>query len=554
MKYTPYLAIAIAASLSACGGGSGSTASTTPTTTKTTTTIAQGMVTGFGSVVVNGVHFDVKDANIDVDGDSHVESELGVGQMVRITGTVDADGIHGKATKLEGESQLRGPIDSIDLTNGILVALGQSILINADTFYEDGLTAASLKVGDVIKVSSYTNADGKLVATRIEVKTGVAATEMLLAGIVADLDATAMTFTINGTSIDYSKATINDLPNKTLANGMRVRVHGSIVMDVFVAVGNVHASPLDLKHDKDIDLHVDVEMSGLVSALVANTSFSLGEVNVLINGDTKFEGGAATNLANEIMVRVHGKLDADHNLVATNIKLNFMPKVEDEGLITAIDLSNNTFALNGVTFAVTVDTSFNDRSTSHVRLFSLKDLLIGDFIDVRGYKIVGTTTTPDRIIATRVERHNPSEKDPHGFKVEVSGTIESVTDMMLKIAGHNIRVTANTVITGFDNLSAFLSGAVGLKVEVKGVIEHDEFIAREIKLEVDEHEVEEHDSSSSAEASSSASENVSHESSSVSHDSSSVSHDSSSVSHESSVAASHGDLSSSVASSSSSTI
>src|SRR6187402_1214330 len=116
MKYNHYLAVMLAGSLTACGAGSGTT--TTPTAESLAssiassasstavlqkTTLAQGMVTGFGSVIVNGVHYDVKNADIDVDGDSQVESELGIGQIVRITGSVDADGIHGKAVKLEGE-------------------------------------------------------------------------------------------------------------------------------------------------------------------------------------------------------------------------------------------------------------------------------------------------------------------------------------------------------------------------------------------------------------------------------------------------------------------
>lgn len=198
MKQHSLLALILTTSLVACGGGgggssSGNTNTNTPSgnstssaTAQKTTNVAQGVVTGFGSVIVNGVHFDVKDAAIDIDGDAHVESDLAVGQIVSVTGTVDADGIHGKASKLSAETKVRGPIETIDLTNGTIVVLGQTILITADTFYEDGLTVESLKVGDVVKVSSYTNADSALVATRIEVKTGTEAKDLFLAGEVAD--------------------------------------------------------------------------------------------------------------------------------------------------------------------------------------------------------------------------------------------------------------------------------------------------------------------------------------------------------------------------------
>lgn len=513
MKQHSLLALILTTSLVACGGGgggssSGNTNTNTPSgnstssaTAQKTTNVAQGVVTGFGSVIVNGVHFDVKDAAIDIDGDAHVESDLAVGQIVSVTGTVDADGIHGKASKLSAETKVRGPIETIDLTNGTIVVLGQTILITADTFYEDGLTVESLKVGDVVKVSSYTNADSALVATRIEVKTGTEAKDLFLAGEVADLNTTVMTFTINGTTVDYSKATISDLPNKTLSNGILVRVHGKIVNGIFVAAGNVHSSILDLKHDGELDSKANIEIGGLISLLDIPTGESLVGPSFVVDGTKVFfgtnitiEGGNLTDLTNGLRVRVKGKLNVDRNLVAEKIILILKTKVDDEGLVQTTDLTKNTLALNGVTFEVTVDTSFNDRSKADVRLFSLKDLVTGDFINVRGYKLAATTSAPERIIATRIERKNPSEKSTDGFKTEISGTIESVTGDTIKISGHTIKLSTATLISGYTNIQTFLGDAVGLRVEIKGVIENSVFIARTIKIE-DEHE-DEHTTSS----------------------------------------------------------
>jgi len=510
MKQHSLLAVIISTTLVACGGGSGSDGSsstpvsntgnsglaTSSSSSAAGVSMAQGMITGFGSVIVNGVHFDVKDASINVDDSTEVESGLAVGQIVRIVGDVDADGLHGKATKLVGESQLRGPIDSIDLTNGVIVALGQTILINGDTFYADGATAASLKVGDVVKVNSHTDANGNLVATRVVVVTGSAAAELLMTGEVANLDTTAMTFTINGTLVDYSKANLSDLANKTIANGLVVRVHGTISNGVFIAAGSLRPSILDLKHDGDVNANVGLEVSGLVTDLVADTSFTLDTTKVLFTSSTKFEGGTSADIANGLRVRVAGKLDSDKNLVANNIKLIFNPHVDDEGLVQSVDLTANTFTLNGVTFEVNVDTAFNDRSKAKVRLFSLKDIATGDFIDVRGYKIEATGTSSERIIATRVERKNISEKSSEGFKAEISGLIEAVNGDFITVAGHNIKVTSNTQLKGFNNVQAFLSGATGLNVEVHGVIENDVFIAREISLEATDDDESHHSSSS----------------------------------------------------------
>lgn len=520
MKQHSLLAIFIATALTACGGGSGGGSSTTPAPISTSSAsssvvsasanIAQGTVTGFGSVIVNGVHFDVKNAAIEIDGEAKVESDLAVGQAVSVTGTVDDDGIHGKATKLSAETKLRGPIESIDLTNGVIVVLGQTVLINGDTFYEDGVTADSLKVGDVIKVSTQINADSALVATRIEIKTGTEAKDLLLTGEVANLDTTAMTFTINGTKVDYSKATIADLPNKTIKEGMLVRVHGTVVNGVFVANGNVHSSVLDLKHDGELDIKAFVEMGGLISALdipagesLIGPSFMIGNTKVLFSTTVRIEGGTVADLANGLRVRVKGKLNADRNLVADRIILILKNRVDDEGLVQATDITKNTITLNGVTFEITVDTSFNDRGKANVRLFSLKDIATGDFVGVRGYKIAASGSSPERIIATRVERKDSSEKGKEGFKTEISGKIELVGSDTIKVSGHTIKIVNFTAISGFSTTQAFLASALGMSVEVKGIIENNVFIARVIKIEKDENESEHSDKSSSSKSSSS---------------------------------------------------
>jgi len=548
MKQSALLISIITCGLFACGGGGGGgTASNSgsistgggTSTTPTAVNITQGMVTGFGSVIVNGVHYDVKSADIQVDGNTQVESDLNVGQMVRISGSVNADGIHGTATKLEAETQVRGPITSIDLTTGIIVVLGQSILINGDTFFENGMTAASLAVADVVKVSSYTDANGNLIATRIEVKTGTEAKDFILSGSVTNLDTAAMTFTLNGTSVDYSKATLTNLPNNTISNGLGVSVHGTLVNNIFVVSGNVRLSALDVKHDTALDNNTNIEAGGLVTNLVANTSFTLNTTTVLFSATTTLVGGTATDLANGVRVRVKGTLDANKNIVANSIVLILQTRVDDEGLVQSTDLTNNTLTLNGVTFSITTDTSFNDRSKAKIRLFSLKDLTTGDYIDVRGYKIAATATTPAQIVATRVERKDPSEKSKDGFRADISGTVESVTVDSIVVSGHTIKVP-NTVqlnVTGFANVQAFLAGAVGLKVEVKGVVANDVFTASSIALENDNEPEHGKSSSSNSSSSTATSSTASSSASTVSSSLSSVSSAASSVMSSSSAAA-----------------
>ena len=299
MKYQSYLAVLLTGTLVACGGGGGSATNGTTNngttnngtnnngaTQQKTATVAQGMVSGFGSVIVNGVHYDVKDATVEIDGSPATELDLEAGQQVHVEGTVDTDGIHGKATKLEAESQLIGAITAINLTASTITLLNQTVVINGDTFFKAGLTLATLKVTDVVGVSGFINDQGQFVATHVRIKTGISSDGMQLTGVVANLDTTTMTFTINNKTVNFNGANLSALPNGALANGQRVRLHGSIVNSIFVATGNIRLSSMDIDHDETITKDLALEVEGMASNVIAGTSFTLGDLTVLVDANT----------------------------------------------------------------------------------------------------------------------------------------------------------------------------------------------------------------------------------------------------------------------------
>lgn len=491
MKYTKLSPLMISLLLAACGGGSdGSSdspvAGNNSSAAAAKTTVTQGMVTGFGSVIVNGVHYDVDDADIDVDGKALVESDLKVGQIVRITGTLNADGKTGKAMKLEGESQLVGPITSIDLTAGTLVALGQTIQFTADTFYDDGLTADQLKVGDIIEVSSYTNSDSLLVATRIDLEDKDDAFQ--LSGEISALDTTTKTFLLNGTLVNYSNANLSALRGAVLENGVKLRVVGDFDGTTFFARGNLHTSHLGFKHHNNVDNDQDITLSGTVANLVPSVSFTINGTTVLITNRTEFDDGVAASLVDGIQVEVEGQLDANQNLVAEEIELNYRAKISNKGLLESVDLTTSTLVVNGLTFEVNEDTSFNDRSSAKVRFFDLADLATGDTLHVRGYKIAATATTAERNIASRVERHNPHAFSNNDWKLEVEGVVEAVGVDSITVEGQVIQLTPLTRIQGFSTVELFLAAALGLNVEVKAITLNGITTAFKVELDDDHHD------------------------------------------------------------------
>lgn len=521
MKQQTLLALVIAGAITGCGGSSGQSTNAQSTTNATpqtvaATSIAQGVVTGFGSVVVNGTHYDVSAAPITLDGDSAVESDIEVGQIVTITATGEADKTgHVKATKVAGETQVRGLVTSVDLTAGTLVVLDQTITFTADTFFRDGVTSADLKEGVFVFISSKTNADGSITATRIDIKKPFEAKKPpLLAGIVADLDTTALTFTLHGLTVDYSKATVTDLGEQTLANGLLVRAEGSLVDKIFVATA-LKASVLDLKHHHDVKPHTGTSIGGQVADLVANTSFTLGTTTVLFSETTEIKGGVLADVIAGANVRVIGTLDADKNLVAKAIILFKDAKSDDQGLVQAVDVVNNTITVNGIVFDLSSDTSVNDRSKFDVRLFDINDIQVGDLVNIRGFNIEGKK----HLNATRLER---CDRDNGGAtssaassasttsaaasseaisseaatssaassstaaaspllkalnKTQVTGEVEAVVDTTVTVAGHEVTVDETTLVTGFESAADFLKNAKDVNVVIQGVVENDKFKA-----------------------------------------------------------------------------
>ena len=110
-------------SLVSCGGGGGG--GTVASGGIGGTGISQGPVNSFGSVFVNGIEHFLDSASILVNGQSAAngETDLKLGMVVRVAGSVDSAAGTGTATEVAYQQNLEGPIDSIDLVNNSLLFL-----------------------------------------------------------------------------------------------------------------------------------------------------------------------------------------------------------------------------------------------------------------------------------------------------------------------------------------------------------------------------------------------------------------------------------------------
>ena len=285
-----------------------------------TPVVTQGPITGFGSIIVNGVHYDISNAAIDVDGGVAMGADLQLGQLVTVVGERDSNGTTGVATTVSARTNVRGPIQMIDSAAGTLVVLDQDIVVDSGTvlsFGADPSDLTMLSVGDVVSVSGFAGAGGLIAATRIAKVSADGGYRIV--GTVSNLRASDFLFNINGLVVNYQGALVIDgFASGGPANGDQVTVSGTTVS------ANGELLALELRHEQPEFTHDpggESEVDGLITRFSSAQDFDVGGVPVTTTADTRYEGGDASSLALSVRVEVEGSDDGNGVIVARSIDI-----------------------------------------------------------------------------------------------------------------------------------------------------------------------------------------------------------------------------------------
>ena len=461
------------AAITACGGGGNQVAgidgggAPAPVVIDIT---SQGTITGFGSVIVNGVRYDTSSASFTIDGQPGTESDLTVGQVIVVKGTLNQDGTTGTADSVAFDDAVEGPIESIDVPNNSMVVLGQTVFVNGDTSYEDDINPADLtglSVGDVVEVSGYLDANGDIVATYVELEDMSSGFEVT--GIAQNVDTTAMTLTIGALVVDYSGAMVEDFPNGMPENDQLVEAEGTTLG----AGGELIATELEFKgNDVEFDDGDDVEIEGLITRFASATDFDVNGIPVTTTGSTQYEGGTSADLALNVKVEVEGEANASGVIVADKVEFEQEGELEIAGLVE--DVQSDRLTVLGIEILVNIQTEFKDETSQQIQNFDIGDVNVGDYVETRAYDDMGSIT------ATRLER----DEDPG--EVELRGIAENVADPNFTILGVTVQTNANTDFEENDLpilRDDFFNRAPGSLVEAKGQLQGGIIIADEVELE-----------------------------------------------------------------------
>ncbi|MGB7903585.1 MAG: DUF5666 domain-containing protein [Steroidobacteraceae bacterium] len=463
--------VGVAILVAACGGGGGSGGITAGIDRGGIVT-ATGSITGFGSVHVNGVRYATTGAVITLDDNPGTESDLRVGQVVRIEGRIEQDGINGTATRVIFDDEVEGPVQSIDLANSRLVVLGRTVQVGTQTSFDDRIAPRSLEglaVGDRVEVSGPVATTGVVAATRIERKTAQSSVEVK--GTVASLDTNARRFALGQLTVSYASAQLNGFASGQPANGDYVEAFGTVDGN-----GVLVATRVDKESGGsagNADEQADYE--GLVTSFVSATDFAVAGQRVTTTASTAYEGGTASNLALDVPVEVEGRFNTSGIIVATKVQFRRGSDTEFSGRVDSVNAAGNSLVVFGTTIRVNSLTRFEDHSGADLQQFSLANIAVGDFVEVDAYN------DGSGLLATRIERD-----DAQG-EVQLEGIAQNVAAPNFTVGGVAVTTDGNTEFRDTNgvtiNAAAFFQAAPGRQVKARGSLVGNVVLATRAELE-----------------------------------------------------------------------
>lgn len=354
--------VAVLMVVTACGGGGHAYGGgrTYPMPATGTSAVSTGVMTK-GSVIVNGVRFEDTAANVSIDDTPKTAADLQDGMVVKVLGTVNADGVTGAAQRVKALIEARGTPTSVNAAANpqSLIVLGQTVLVDDQTVYSGLAGFGSITTSTLVEVHGLRDAANQIRATRIEanpVQMGndtVDEIRGIVSGGAAGSDPTA--FNLGSQAVNASGAAIAPA-GASYQNGSVVEVHCAarpcVAGNVFQAARIVVESVEDSAFQPVSGQRFETE--GLISGFTSHPgNFSVAGTPVTTTASTRFAGGTATDLGNNIKVEAEGVWNGSA-LVAGKIEFK-RSVVRLQGTVTASGAGTFTMDVAGRSVSIETD-------------------------------------------------------------------------------------------------------------------------------------------------------------------------------------------------------
>jgi Domain of unknown function (DUF5666) len=227
-----------------------------------------------------------------------------------------------------------------------------------------------------VRISGFVTGDGMIKATFIGLKTvdiKVESTDDEVKGFIKNHKTDQKTFEVGALTVDYRSAVLNDMPSQSgdIWDGLLVDVVGKQVVSGDTGSGVRMTATLvwpEVLASADSE---DAKVEGFVTRVAGSGDFFLGNLHVLTNAGTVFEGGARNDILVGAHIEVHGPL-VDGIVKATKVELE---EAELKGLVAQV-LEPGHFFLGDVEVLTNAGTTFHGGAPS--------DIEVGTHLEVYG--------------------------------------------------------------------------------------------------------------------------------------------------------------------------
>lgn len=329
--------ISTAVSLSGCGGGDSSTAGL-PGTGGTGIGV-DGVVRGFGSVMLNNTHFDESTARINIDGIAKSAADLRIGMLAKIVGTKNISTSTGVAASIDIWSTFIGQVTAINISANTLEIAGVTVLSAPSTVFSGITNFAGFSVGMWVSIwALQASVDAsRWQASRIQLLVAYAG-PTITTGILH----------VAGPLSQVNNLLLAGSVTSNLYNLKMVRVQGALAGPTLTATQVTVLVPLQALSSND-----DVELEGLVTSIGSAVNFYAGGQLVDATNATISPSNHVLTVNDQLVVTgviVNDVLNAKKIDIKTTTALS---SVDITGLVEHIDASSPIeFSVRGQRFSV----------------------------------------------------------------------------------------------------------------------------------------------------------------------------------------------------------
>jgi len=376
------------------------------------------------TVTINGIQFDVQSSSISFDGVSGTDADLRIGMVATVNASIDSANSIGTAHSLVVNEAIKGPVTAIDTTGHTLTVLGQTIQTSAATYWDNVADIGGIAINNIIEVSGYVKNNSAIAATRVE-RLSDTVNDYKVSGSVSNLGVhSAASFTLGTLLVDFSSADLSAVTNGVLSNGMYVEVNGALTADTLVAtrVSDNHI---------EINNAYNFELQGFITSTTGSpvTSFEVNHQLLQIDSNTRFSGGAITDIVPGVSVHVKGSLV--NGLFSANL-VAFGDTVNISGVVNSVNPGSfSLIGLGELSVSGDASTEFDGG------ILNMSELQSGYTVSIHGNQ-----TSPNTVTATQISLESVSPS----VDVLLQGPVETIAagQASITLLGTIIDTASNT--------------------------------------------------------------------------------------------------------------